>query len=106
MTSTAQFVGEPLKAVGATLDAARMAAGGPGLPQRFTWRGRDIRIVEVRRAWRETGPCHHGSGERYVRKHWYEVATASDGVMTIYFQRQPRGGRKTARWWLFTIAGE
>jgi hypothetical protein len=39
----------------------------------------------------------------YVRKHWYEVATASDGTMKIYFDRQPRGGRKTPRWWLFSI---
>ena len=30
----------------------------------------------------------------YVPKHWYEVATASDGIMKIYFERQPRGGEE------------
>jgi hypothetical protein len=23
--------------------------------------------------------------------------------MKLYFERQPRGGRKAARWWLFSI---
>jgi phosphoribosylglycinamide formyltransferase-1 len=99
-----QFVGEPIQPVGATLDTSRMAAGEPGLPREFQWGERQIRIVEVRRSWKETGPCRHGSGEQYVRKHWYEVLTASDGVMQIYFERQPRGGRKTTRWWLFTVS--
>jgi hypothetical protein len=40
---------------------------------------------------------------KYVRKHWYEVVTASDGTMKLYFERQPRGGRGGARWWLFSI---
>jgi hypothetical protein len=38
----------------------------------------------------------------YVRKHWYEIATVSDGIMMmLYFERQPRRGRGGARWWLF-----
>jgi len=83
-----------------------MAIGEPGLPGEFLWRGRTVRIVEVLRSWKETGPCRHGSGEQYVRKHWYEVVTASDGVMKIYFERQPRGGRKSARWWIYSRRGE
>jgi hypothetical protein len=39
----------------------------------------------------------------YVRKHWYEVATAFGGTMKLYFDRQPRGGRNSPRWWLFSI---
>ena len=39
----------------------------------------------------------------FVRKHWYEVVTASDGTMKLYFERQARGGRGGARWWLFSI---
>lgn len=62
-----------------------MAAGEPGLPREFVWRGRTVRITAVLRTWRETGPCRHGSPERYVRKHWYEVATDSGGMMKIYF---------------------
>jgi hypothetical protein len=29
----------------------------------------------------------------YVRKIWYEVATETDGLMKIYFERQARRGR-------------
>ena len=98
-----QFIGEPLKPVVATADTARMAAGEPGLPQEFVWRDRRIRITGVRRVWKDTGPCTSGSDERYVRKHWYEVDTAADGVLKIYFERQARAGRGSPRWWLFTV---
>lgn len=100
---TDQLISEPLTLVVATSDTSRMATGGPGLPREFLWRDRTIRITAVLRAWRETGKCRHGSPELYVRKHWYEVATDSDGRMKIYFDRQARKGRKDARWWLFSI---
>ena len=51
------------------------------------------------------GKCRHGSHEMYDRKHWYEVVTVSDGIMKLYFDRQPRGGKKEPRWWLFSIRG-
>ena len=100
-----QFISEVIKPVIATCDTARMAAGEPGLPEEFVWRGQTVKIVAVLRAWRETGKCRHGSPERYVRKHWFEVETNSLGPMKIYFDRQPRGGRKAGRWWLFSIGG-
>ena len=100
-----RFISEPLVPVIATADTSRMAAGEPGLPREFLWRGKTVTIVAVLRAWHDTGECDHGSHEKYVRKHWYEVATASHGTMRIYFGRQPRGGRKEARWWLFSIRG-
>ena len=103
MGSLERFVSEAIKPVAATCDTARMAAGEPGLPREFVWRGRTITVTAVIRAWRETGRCRHGSGESYVRKHWFEVETTACGIMTIYFDRQPRGGRKAARWWLFSI---
>lgn len=98
-----RLISEALAPLAATSDTARMAAGEPGLPREFVWRGRTIRITAVLRAWKETGKCHHGSPERYVRKHWYEVATEADGTLKIYFDRQPRRGRKEPRWWLFSI---
>ncbi|HEY8240287.1 MAG TPA: DUF6504 family protein, partial [Kiritimatiellia bacterium] len=82
---------------------ARMAAGEPGLPREFMWRKQVVRIAEVRRAWKDTGPCTHGSGERYIRKHWYEVVTDEGDVLKIYFQRQARGGPRSARWHLFSV---
>ena len=96
-----QFVGEPIEPDPDALDAARMAAGEPGLPLRFHWRGRPVRVTRVLRSWRETGPCRHGSGERYVRKHWYEVRTDAGSTLTIYFERQSRSrADRTRRWWL------
>ncbi|MGC1455165.1 MAG: DUF6504 family protein [Nitrospirota bacterium] len=99
-----QLISEPLTPVVATSDTSRMAVGEPGVPREFLWRGQTIRIRVVMRTWRETGKCHHGSPELYVRKHWYEVETESGGTMKIYFDRQARKGRKDARWWLFSIA--
>ena len=98
-----EFVSEPIEPVIATYDTGRMAVGEPGLPGKFLWRGQNFVIADVLRAWRETGRCHHGSDEMYLRKHWYEVRTTSDAVMKIYFERQPRGKSKTGRWRLYSI---
>lgn len=99
-----RFISEVIRPVGAAFDVSRMAAGEPGLPREFVWRGRTIKIAAVLRTWRETGKCRHGSPERYFRKHWFEVATISNSTMKIYFDRQPRNGPKRNRWWLFTIS--
>ena len=104
-TSFARFVGEAITPVTATSDTARMAAGGPGLPGAFTWRGGTITVIGVLRTWRETVPCRHGSHERYVRKHWFDIETSPYGRIRIYFDRQPRRGRTRARWWLFSMGG-
>lgn len=98
-----RFVSEAIQPVVATYDTARMSTGEPGLPQEFVWRGRTIKVATVLRTWRETGKCRHGSPELYVRKHWYEVTTTDDDTMKIYFERQPRGGKKDTRWWLFSL---
>jgi phosphoribosylglycinamide formyltransferase-1 len=102
-----RFISEPIQPLTETSDTSRMAIGEPGLPHRFVWRGRTICVKAVLRSWRETGKCRHGSPEMYARKHWYEVTTESDGIMKLYFDRQPRLGqkRKGARWWLFSIRG-
>ena len=66
-----QIVSEAIRPVAGTGDTARMAIGDPGLPSEFVWRGRTISAMSVLRTWRETGRCHRGSPEMYVRKHWY-----------------------------------
>jgi hypothetical protein len=98
-----QFVSAAIQPVVETIDTARMSTGQPGLPRQFRWKSQTIEIARVVRTWRETGPCHHGSDEKYVRKHWFEVETDSGDTLTIYFERQPRSGRNRNRWWLFTI---
>jgi hypothetical protein len=76
---------------------------GSGVASLVRVAGRTIRVQAVLRTLRKTGKLRRGSPEMYVRKHWYEVATDSDGTIEIYFIRQARGGRKAARWWLFSI---
>ena len=101
-TLTDEFIGDPLTPDAATLDAARMAIGEPGLPSKFRWRDQTIEVQSVVRSWRETGSCSHGSDERYVQKHWYELAT-NHGTMRVYFERKPRGGSRKVRWWLYSM---
>ncbi len=99
-----EFISEAIRPVAGTMSTSRMAAGGPGLPRQFEWRSQVVTIVRVLSAWGETGPCHHGSDECYVRKHWFEVVTDSGATMKIYFERQPRSAKqRKARWWLFSI---
>ena len=98
-----RFVSQAIQPVKGSFDTARMAAGEPGLPRRFRWGGRTIEIAEVVRTWRSTGPCRHGSGEKYVRRHWYEAVTVDGARVTVYFDRQPRVRNPRIRWWLFTI---
>lgn len=97
-----RFVGEAIEPLADTFDTSRMAMGEPGLPRAFLWRGETLEIAAVLSTWRETGPCRHGSRELYVRKHWFEVATRSGVNLKLYFDRQPRGARRSARWWLFS----
>jgi phosphoribosylglycinamide formyltransferase-1 len=101
-----RFVSEAIVPSIETCDTSLMASGGPGLPREFRWRGRPLAIKSVLRMWSDTGPCRNGSGEQYVRKHWFEVISSDDEVMKVYFDRQPRGGAKAPRWWLFSIGGE
>ena len=79
-----------------------MSTGGPGLPKEFIWRKETVSVVSILRTWKETGPCHHGSGEMYVRKHWFEVATQNHGTIKIYFERQARK-LQAQRWWLYSV---
>ena len=86
-------------------DTRRMAMGEPGLPLQFTWRDRQYSVASVLRRWKETGDCTSGSGEQYVRKHWFRVRTVTGEVMDIYFQRQARSrSRAKQRWWLHAVS--
>jgi len=98
-----RFVSEAIEPVADTFDTSRMATGEPGLPGAFVWRGEILQIAAVLRTWRETGPCRHGSPESYVRKHWFEVTTRAGATLKVDFDRQPRGRRGAARWWLFSV---
>jgi len=99
------FVSENIRPASPPADTAAMAMGEPGLPEAFSWRREELVISRVRKRWKETGPCSHGSSEQYVQKHWYEVETANGRVARIYFDRQGRPPNLKQRWWLYSIDG-
>lgn len=98
-----RFVSERIEPLAGTFDTGRMVAGEPGLPQRFRWQGREYEVARVLDTWKSTGDCHSGSNERYVRKHWFWIATTDGGEMRLYFDRQPRPCATKQRWWLATV---
>ena len=99
-----EFVGEQIKAVPGSMHTLGMTRREPGLPRRFTWRGEQYDVAEVLDRWKETGPCTSGSGEQYLRKHWYRIRTTSGQEMKLYFERQARrGSGQKSRWWLYAV---
>jgi phosphoribosylglycinamide formyltransferase-1 len=102
MSVKSTFIGEGITPAGISFSTAAMAAGKPGLPEQFTWKGKEFSISAVLEEWKESGPCSHGSGERYVRKHWFHVKTNDGSEMKIYFERQKRSSTGS-RWRLYSI---
>ncbi len=101
--SQSQFISEPIQPAAGTFDPRAMACGEPGLPTHFTWRGATYEIVDLLEEWK-TSDREGGSGELYLRRHWYKLRTDPDAIMTIYCQRQA-SSRASAkkRWWLYTV---
>ena len=100
----ATFVSEPLTPLDGSFDTALMAQGEPGLPHHFRWRKKEWHVSVILEKWKDHGDCTHGSGERYVRRHFYRVQTAEGPVLRIYFQRTFGRGRRTpCRWWIASI---
>jgi hypothetical protein len=81
-------------------DAAAMAAGEPGLPRAFTWRGRRFVVARALDTRRETEPCRHGSRERYVRRHVTRVTTECGCTAVLSGER---GAGTGPRWILRTL---
>jgi len=104
MAGKEEFIGESIIPDMSDADASAASPGAPVVPARFTWRGKQYQIAAIINTWKDTGACTHGSGERYVRKHWFEIQTADGITMKIYFERRARSTRdRTKRWWIFSI---
>jgi hypothetical protein len=99
-----RFIGEALEPVPGTFDSGRMPAGEPALPRQFRWESRTISVTSVIRSWRETRAWDHASGEKYARKHWFEVLIDSGETVKLYFERHARSGRSKRRWWIYSIS--
>jgi hypothetical protein len=105
--TTERFVSEFIKPVAGTFDTNAMARGEPGLPARFVWRKNEYSVARILDKWKETSPCKSGGKEKYVRKHWYRIETASGEVMQIYFERKPLSrSQQKARWWLYSVSNQ
>ena len=98
------FISEHLQPVGGDY-ALPPAIGEPALPLRFKWRRKTHEVVRVRRRWKALEPDRtHGSGELYLRRHWFELEMDDGAVWTVYFLRQPGSQRSAkARWWLYGV---
>lgn len=100
----AEFICEELTPAPGTGDAAMASHGEPGLPHRFTWRGEEYQVIGVIEMWKTHGPCRHGSGEMYLRRHWYKIQVQPRAVMTVYCDRQAKNRRKSkSRWFVYTV---
>ncbi len=68
------------------------------MPQVFMWGSRTLLITVVLRSWRSTKADR---GDVYLKRHWYELGTATGAKLEVYYDRESR--HKTSRWWLYTI---
>ncbi len=99
------FVSESITPVYEERVGRAVVPGEPLLPSRFIWRKQKIEVTSVLATWKEDGPCKHGSGELYLRKHWYRIQTSDGREMEIYFERQARSAKQSRkRWWLFSVS--
>lgn len=100
-----EFVSEPITPHEGTFDAKPMAAGLPGLPGGFDWRGESFQIVDRLEAWKQSAPeGGRPDGERYLRRHYFCLRMSDEAVWTVYFVRQtPRSGSPKTRWFLYSV---
>ena len=95
-----KLISEEVSPVAGSFNASAMAAGEPGVPMAFIWRGREYRVKNIGESHKTLRPCHSGSGEKYVGKHYYTVETETGETMTLY---RARTGSKGDGWILYTI---
>jgi phosphoribosylglycinamide formyltransferase-1 len=95
-----KLISEPVTPVAGSFDAAAMARGTPGVPTEFIWRGTPYRVKNILGERKTLRGCHHGSGEQYIDKHFYDIETESGDRMTLY---RTRSGSKKDSWILYTM---
>lgn len=99
-----QFISEPITPAPGTADARAMGRGEPGLPTRFTWRDTEYTVAEVINV-SKSSSREGGTGDLYLRRHWYTIRTTSGDIMTLYCERQARDRQRAkSRWFLYTLS--
>ena len=98
-TQAAQFIGEKIECAGG-FDVSAMARGEPGVPSAVIWRGQRFDIARVISSARRMG---EDRGDRYVRRHYYDVETTDALRLSLYFERNPSSRGHVKAWWLHTL---
>jgi hypothetical protein len=97
-----ELISEPLTPIAGSFDTRAMGRGEPGLPAGFTWRERTYAITHVLETWKHS-EREGGSGERYLRRHYFKVRMDDGAVWTVYLIRKtPKSGNVKQRWFLYT----
>jgi hypothetical protein len=92
-----RFVGRSIAPVG---DGFITPASGrePPVPRAFRWDDRTFDVTAVLRSWRT---IRTDRGDAYLKRHWFELVTASGERLEVYFDRESRRG--APRWWLYSL---
>lgn len=103
-----QFVSEPIVPHAGTFATGPMAAGLPGLPAGFDWRGAPYWVADVLGSWKQSGPeIGRLAGERYLRRHYFRLRMTDGSTWVVYFLRHtPRSGSPRRRWFLERVEGK
>jgi len=99
-SSSERLISEPVSPETGSFDSSAMAQGMPGVPLAFSWRGTTYRVAKILETRKSLRPCHSGSGEQYVNKHFFKIETESGEIMTLY---RTRSGSKKDGWTLYSI---
>lgn len=98
-----EFVSEPIRPLSGTFEAVVMAQGSPGLPEGFVRKGQTVIIGRSLGAWKQARP-EPGSGELYVRRHYYRLRMDDGTTWVVYCLRgSTRPGSGGQRWFLHTV---
>lgn len=97
-----EFISEKIIPVKEKLDGSQSDIGEPFFPREFVWQKKTVKVDQILRKWKESSPCRMGGNEKYIRRHWYEIAT-DHGRMKIYFERQATGKSKAQRWRIYSL---
>ncbi|MBV8281267.1 MAG: GNAT family N-acetyltransferase [Candidatus Eremiobacteraeota bacterium] len=95
------FVSERITPAPGSADIGTLSHGEPGLPRAFSWRGHRYEVSRQLSSSRDMGSDR---GDVYVRRHYYELETTDQLLMTVYFERNPSDRSKRKAWWLYTVA--
>jgi Family of unknown function (DUF6504) len=92
-----RFVSRPIEPAGEGF-ITPASGSEPPVPRAFLWDGQTLSITAVLRTWRST---KSDRGDVYLKRHWFELRTASGQRVEVYYDRDFRRG--ASPWWLYTI---